>query len=69
VPADPTRRLTATAVQSPLAILDILLPARLGVPQQVQRMHLRFPYQAMTLQLRGIKAAKSSRTIVSPHQP
>jgi hypothetical protein len=65
----PTRCFTATAVQLPFAILDIFLPTRLGMPQQVQLMHLRSPNEVTTLQLRGIRSAKSSSTIAHPYQP
>jgi len=41
--ADPARRLATTAVQTALVIFDLLLPARLGVAQQMQHMHGRSP--------------------------
>src|SRR5438876_11709327 len=39
--ADAPRRLTATAAQWALVILNILFGARFGVPEQVQHLHLR----------------------------
>ena len=42
IPADQPRRLAATPVQRPIAIRDILFPARFGMAQQVQQMHLGF---------------------------
>jgi hypothetical protein len=39
MPANPARRVATTAVQASLVILDALLPARLGVAQQMQHVH------------------------------
>ena len=46
MPRDPASRLSPPSAQSTLAVADILFPARLGVPQQVQHMHGQSPHQA-----------------------
>src|SRR6516225_3133391 len=53
MPANSVCRLTTTAVQTALVILNILLPTRLGMPQQVQTMHGRSPRLAMSPLDRG----------------
>jgi len=44
--ADPACGLATTAVQGSLVIFDLLLPARLGVTQQMQHMHGLSPERA-----------------------
>ena len=74
-PADPSRRLTTTAVQPALVILNILFPARLGVPQQVQLMHGRSPHLAIIPGVAGnphdrrFRMFGSARRAVDPDSP
>jgi hypothetical protein len=75
MPANSARRLTTTAIQPALVILNILLPTRFGMPQQVQLMHSRSPCLAMSPQVaanpfdRGFSTFGSGRPAVDSDSP
>src|SRR5262249_5111427 len=69
MPADPARRLAATAGQPSLVVFDIPLPARLGMPYQVQRMHGGSPNPGSETKDRGEPGERHLRAIGSACRP